>query len=144
MDSRFEGWSITVSGPKEDAEAGKGEKSKLQRSQLAVQRCHSLGSAVSAKLPRTCGDKANSLPLFPGSFNSWFLLNFFMQRPLCIVGKDGVRLHAPSGNLTEIFRMIDMPVQVTNWIYSQEPYKFALLDKEKCNILFICNDLGNM
>ena len=44
---RFEGWSITVSGPKEDAETAKGEKSKLQRSQLAVQRCHSLGSAVS-------------------------------------------------------------------------------------------------
>ena len=48
MIRRFEGWSVTVSGPKVDAEAAKGEKSKLQRTQLAVQRCHSLGSAVSA------------------------------------------------------------------------------------------------
>jgi len=63
LPKRFEGWSITVSGPKEDAETAKGEKSKLQRPQLVVQRCHSLGSApttAASGSPRTPTSQSSS------------------------------------------------------------------------------------
>ena len=80
---RFEGWSITVSGPKEDAETAKGEKSKLQRPQLVVQRCHSLGSAVSVNqlqgVPTACGlgwvdldfECSTVCPIGPGLMGMW-------------------------------------------------------------------------